>query len=359
LTIRRRNKSVRGTFQYTILQGLMFFAIIDFYISEYFQTGDYYVSLLEVYDMAQSRDGVEFADTPDREPIKKIYIETTDPDDTFPEIDVNRITIYAEPTHPEALDGETKVTINFYARDDKSGFVQCSYTLRDPQGIDHFQWFYHRNFYSVYFDGDPTVWERYTINCVLPKGSAPGIWGLASIDATDLAGNARTFNFVETLIFEPDDSNTDYVLFAEMSDDYCVNLKVSSETVTTFGINYRIINEETDEEISGSSKDSSNAKRTRAVDDGITVDVSSLPDGELVVIVNVLDENGEVTAVRTNRLTKTSTTGIRNVSTNAKGTTNVYNIQGMLIKRDAECGTWKQGLEKGVYIVNGQKQIVR
>jgi len=44
-----------------------------------------------------------------------------------------------------------------------------------------------------------------------------------------------------------------------MPDDYCVNLKVSSETVTAFGFSHRIVSEE----ISGSSNESANTKNRK------------------------------------------------------------------------------------------------
>lgn len=334
-------------------------AHVDVLITEFYPTGDYWAVSAIFTDSAKTDKYVYFTDSPDDQPIKKIYIQTANPDTTPVEVDLNRITVYAEPTHPEAPDGETKVTIHFYARDDKSGFGTCSYKLRDPQGIDHFEYFYHENYYTTYFVGDPTVWTHYTIKCVLPQGSAPGIWGLSELSPQDKAGNDKTYNFVETLIFEPDDSSTDYVLFSEMSDDYCVNLKVSSETVTTFGFNYRIINEETGEEISGSSSDAQTAADTRAASDGFKVDVSSLSDGDLVVIVNILGEDGEVVAVRTNRLVKDSGTGIQGIKADASGSMNVYTVQGTMVKQNASRATWKQGLEKGVYIVNGQKLVVK
>lgn len=334
-------------------------AHIDILVTEYFPTGDYWATDIAFYDYAQTCKSVYFTDNPEDQPIKKIYIQTADPDTIPAELDLNRITVYAEPTHPEAPDGETKVTIHFYARDDKSGFGHCSYNLRDPQGVDHFEWFYHENFYTTYYVGDPTVWTHYTIKCVLPQGSAPGIWGLSALALCDKAGNDKTYNFVETLIFEPDDSSTDYVLFSEMSDDYCVNLKVSSETVATFGFNYRIISEETGQEISGSSSDAQNAKAARAASDDFKVDVSSLPDGELVVIVNILGEDGEVVAVRTNRLTKNSTSGIHDVEINTKGKVDVYNVQGIRVKHNVNDGDWRHGLSKGVYIVNGQKYTIK
>ena len=51
--------------------------------------------------------------------------------------------------------------------------------------------------------GDPSEWREYTINVTLPVGSAPGIWGLLEIYVMDKAGNFYTYNFSETVIFEP------------------------------------------------------------------------------------------------------------------------------------------------------------
>ncbi len=46
-----------------------------------------------------------------------IYVQTPYPDYIAPEIDVNNITIIAEPTNPEAPNGETRVDISVIARD--------------------------------------------------------------------------------------------------------------------------------------------------------------------------------------------------------------------------------------------------
>ncbi|MDR0682685.1 MAG: InlB B-repeat-containing protein, partial [Dysgonamonadaceae bacterium] len=285
-------------------------ATMDILITEYYPHGYYYAVSAIFYDSARNDRYVYFSDSPQDEPIKKIYITTPDPDEEAPEVDLNRITVYAEPTNKEAPDGETLVTINYYAKDNKSGLGIVSYCLRDPQGINHFEYHYHRNFHTTYFDGDPTVWEKYTIKCVLPKGSAPGIWGLSELSLLDKAMNGRGYNFVETLIFEPDNSTTDYVLFSELQDNKYIVLDVSSETDNTFGYNYRIINENTGKEISGnvnanvsyaaaSSRATALSRATASSrDKQITVDVSEMDDGPLVVIVQIKDEGGNVVAVR-------------------------------------------------------------
>ena len=121
-----------------------------------------------------------------------------------PTLDVNRITITATPTHPENPNGETVVKIEYYAKDNASGLGTVSYRLLDPLGNKHFEYHYHENFYTVFFDGDPTAWTKYEINVILPEGSAPGKWGLLEMYLEDKAGNFTTYNFSETLHFQVD-----------------------------------------------------------------------------------------------------------------------------------------------------------
>lgn len=284
-------------------------ATVDFLITEYWDSDYYWVVGLTTYDYARNITDTEFSNSPLNQPIQKIYIETPDPDEEAPELDLNRITVYAEPTNPESPDGETLVTIYYYARDNKSGLGTVYYTLRDPQGIEHGEWHYHKNFYTQYFNGDPTVWDRYTISCVLPKGSAPGIWGLSILSLNDKVWNNRTYNFVETLIFEPDNSTTDYVLFAELENNNTVNLNITSETEEVFGFTYRIINEDTGEEIAGAVSEEQRNTLLRVGNSELkplAVDVSGLSDGKLVVIVQIKDADDQVTAVRTGSVYKES-----------------------------------------------------
>ena len=159
-------------------------------------------------DEAKNKNRVYFSNSSNDEPIQTIAITSSNPDTEAPEIDLNRMSIHAEPTHPEAPDGETKVEITYYARDDKSGLGEVNYRLLDPQGISHFEWHYHENFRTEYFVGDPTIWTKYVINIVLPQGSAPGVWGLSSMNIEDKAWNTKKYNFTETIIFEVSDKNT-------------------------------------------------------------------------------------------------------------------------------------------------------
>jgi hypothetical protein len=294
-------------------------ATSDMLITEYYPFGYYWVVSLIFSDYAGNSKYVYFSDSPLDQPIQKIYIETPNPDTEAPEVDLNRITVQAEPTHPDAPDGETLVTINYYARDNKSGLGKVSYCLRDPQGIDHFEYHYHRNFHTQYFDGTPTAWERYTIKCVLPQGSAPGIWGLSELSIADKALNGRGYNFVETIIFEPDDSTTDYVLFADIKSNHIVDLEIASETTAIFGFSYRIINEETGEEIAGEvmngqPQHSSHLRAARSAHSQYAaVDVSSMSDGKLLVVVQIKNAEGEVVGVRSGAVVKRALTGISKI----------------------------------------------
>ena len=125
----------------------------------------------------------------------------------------------------------------------------------------------------------------------------------------DKAWNEKIYNFVETLIFEPDDNESDYVLFANIDDNSMLNFDLTSDKLNGFGFNYRIISDVSGEEISGSVDASgtvtTRARTTRATD-GYHVDISSLPDGKIILITQVLDEAGEVTSVKSTTLEKSN-----------------------------------------------------
>lgn len=292
-------------------------AEINFVIPDYFPTAYYYLPHITFYDYARTETRIEFSNSPLHEPVKKIFITTPMPDTTHPEIDLNRIAVYAEPTHPEAPDGETKVTINFYARDDISGLGPVFYHFIDPQGVLHGNyWFYHRNFDTTFFEGNPTAWEHYQITHILPQGSAPGRWGLGQMTISDKAANEYTYNFVETLIFEPDDDMSKYILFADMNDSNMLYLTLTSESGSHFGYNYRVIHEESGQEISGTyagHKSEITAMSNNPAD--VSIDVSSLPDGELIVIANVLDENGKIETSKSTRVNKMGQSSVSEIRT--------------------------------------------
>ncbi len=273
-------------------------AEIEFIIPEFCPAAYYHVEYLTTTDLAGSSQTVNFSENPGDEPVKRIWIQTGNPDTEAPEIDLNRITVYAEPTHPDYPDGETLVSIDFYCRDNISGVGMAQYRFRDPFGTFFGPyWFYHDNFYGLFYQGEPTVWTHYTITHILPAGSTPGLWGLESMILHDKAGNERIYNFVETLIFEPEDSNG-YVLSARISEPEIMELSVTSDTYKVYGYAYRIIHDKSGQEISGevAAHETSPAEKR--------IDISRLDPGELSVFVTIKDQDGKPVSVKSKKLTK-------------------------------------------------------
>ncbi len=52
------------------------------------------------------------------------------------------------------------------------------------------------------YEGDPTLWTRYELGILLPRGSAPGTWELSSMQLRDKVNHIRNVDFTETLRFE-------------------------------------------------------------------------------------------------------------------------------------------------------------
>ena len=147
--------------------------------------------------------------------IQKVTIETKHPDTTPPTLDVNRITVNAEPANPQNPNGETFVTVAYYVKDDISGFEKGSIVIRDPLGGERGYPIYgpytYRTTYEpytgratneIYFQDDPDVYRKYTAYIVLPEGSFPGIWGVIGISVTDKARNTIYHDFTEITRFE-------------------------------------------------------------------------------------------------------------------------------------------------------------
>jgi hypothetical protein len=171
-------------------------------LSEHRNSGTYSVTHLLLRDAAGNTQDVYFTGEGGDETARSVSIRSADSDERPPQLDVANILVSAEPTDPLAPDGETRVTIEYLARDDKSGLGQVSLQLRDPQGVEHHHYHYHENFHGDDFKGDPLAWRRYVMEIVLPVGSPPGSWGLSSMLLEDKAGNAEGFDFTETLQFE-------------------------------------------------------------------------------------------------------------------------------------------------------------
>ena len=138
--------------------------------------------------------------------IQKVTIETKHPDTTPPTLDVNRITVDAEPANPQNPNGETFVNVAYYVKDDISGFEKGSIVIRDPLGGERGYPIAGPYTYTatneIYFQDDPDVYRKYTAYIVLPEGSFPGIWGVIGISVTDKARNTIYHDFTEITRFE-------------------------------------------------------------------------------------------------------------------------------------------------------------
>ena len=201
-------------------------ATVDMAIPNYLPSGTYSLNHIGMQDIALNWSGVYFTDLDSNQPLgpedeaideapQTIEVQTTLPDITPPELDVNRITVQAEPTRPEDPNGETRVEITFRVRDNISGYNSSGLMLRDPQGVEHHFDHLHRDFYKIYHQGDPTVWETYEKTITLPVGSIPGIWGLAQMTVEDKAQNILRSDFTEIVRFEvidPDSQVTAYAI---------------------------------------------------------------------------------------------------------------------------------------------------
>ena len=185
--------------------------IVELKIPDYYQSGTYALNYILMRDAGLNSRGVYFTDPghalrDEQEVIDEkpatIVIQTTNPDSTPPTLDLNRITVEAKPTNPEAPDGETAVNITFRVKDDISGYSTTSIYLRDPHGTAHFFRHYHSEFHKTYFSGDVTVYQTYPKTIILPVGSIPGTWGIAEITVWDKAQNPLRVDFTEIVRFK-------------------------------------------------------------------------------------------------------------------------------------------------------------
>ena len=175
----------------------------NFYIPHYMPGGVHELKRLYFQDK-KNRKSVWLPDIDDQ--IQKVTIETKHPDTTTPTLDVNRITVDAEPVNPANPNGETLVTVAYYVKDDISGFEEGHIAIRDPLGGERrYNIWGPYNYYrtsDIYFQGDPNVYRKYTSSIHLPEGSFPGIWGVIGISVTDKARNNIYHDFTEITRFE-------------------------------------------------------------------------------------------------------------------------------------------------------------
>ena len=187
-------------------------------IKEYYPTGYYKPIQQYTQDKAGQFTWLGFTDDPNDfgynnesdtfiELRDSTYVETAFPDHRKPEIDVNQIRLRAEPINPEAPNGETRVDIDFIARDlsdfpgKESGFSLVMATIRSPEGKEY-------NFDTRNPDVDDnhpafnSDWKSMNLNFLLPAGSAPGEWGVTSMYIQDIVGNSQRYSFVEYVRFD-------------------------------------------------------------------------------------------------------------------------------------------------------------
>ena len=170
----------------------------------YMPSSTYSTVRIRMTDVAGNGGSAIFTGDDATEPPVSIDLITTNPDTEPPEIDVNRVRVSAEPTNPNAPNGETEVTVSFPHRDNISGLHIASMYLRDPQGGTHHYHIYPQDGHTLYPNGDPTEWKVLERIVILPPGSIPGTWGLAEIKAQDRARNIEGYNFVELVHFDVD-----------------------------------------------------------------------------------------------------------------------------------------------------------
>ena len=194
-------------------------AVVKFEFPEYMPSGTYHLNHIRMSDTALNESSVYFTDDTTDEPPKTIEIKTETPDLEPPVLDVNRITIKAKPTIPEAPNGETTVDISFRIKDNISGYEISSMNLRDPQGVMHHFYHYPDGYGGLYFTGNPALFKQYHQRIVLPVGSAPGIWGLADMTVFDKAGNTLRADFTEIVRFEVEEGAPAAPIIASLPDN--------------------------------------------------------------------------------------------------------------------------------------------
>lgn len=99
----------------------------------------------------------------------------------------------------------------------EAGLQNGGYTLRDPQGKvfsygmqGDFTKSFGQDFFFSLKDivGPPGNWRKYKVSTLLPKGSAPGLWGVEGITLIDRAGNKKYYNFTEIVRFDLEKADT-------------------------------------------------------------------------------------------------------------------------------------------------------
>ena len=177
---------------------------VNFPMPDYMPSSTYSLNYVSMVDRASNWGGARFTSEPEDEEPQRIRVRTANPDTEPPELDLNRMSIDAEPTNPEQPNGETIVRFTLRVRNNISGYMSGAIYLVDPQGISHYVPTRYADRHLVFPRGDPTRWEEHTVVHVLPPGSAPGTWGVSNMALDDRARNSVHHDFTEVIHFVVD-----------------------------------------------------------------------------------------------------------------------------------------------------------
>ena len=187
--------------------------LLEYVMPSYMPSGMYRLNYIRMIDEAGNESRNYFAtpsgvDTGDNfagdqldELAKEVFLETSNPDITAPELDLNNLSISATPTNPDNPNGETIVKFTFRVKDDISGYKLGYYKFRDPQGLTSGYYHYPERRSEIFPSAEDLDWYEYTSTVVLPAGSAPGTWGVVELTLRDRALNFKTYNFTEIISF--------------------------------------------------------------------------------------------------------------------------------------------------------------
>ncbi|MCY4160405.1 MAG: T9SS type A sorting domain-containing protein [Flavobacteriaceae bacterium] len=305
-------------------------------VPDYFPTGYYTITYGYTKDIAGNSSGVYFVDDiddfyidPSIQPPNKfkavrdsIYIETKFPDTIKPELDINNIDITATPTNPENPDGETRVDIDFLARDlsdfsgKESGIYYVQLTLRDPQGGQHrYQTgnstMNHPSLPNGSYQNEPvnnSEWKEYHFDFILPKGSPPGTWGLSAVTLEDLSGNMKRYSFVEYVRFDVIESEIvleeplrieviDKVINAKNVD--AIDISISCSPCAGLGYVAAIYSR-------GGGGDVVRSEGTLDADTNLIqgLNTKGVLDGEINLTVQLIDQQSNIISTQTTQYTK-------------------------------------------------------
>ena len=188
--------------------------LLEYIMPSYMPSGTYRLNYIKMIDEAGNESRNYFAtpsgvDTGDNfagdqldELAKEVVLETSNPDITAPELDLNNISINATPINPDNPNGETIVKFTFRVKDDISGYKLGYYTFRDPQGLTSGYYHYPERRSEIFPTAEDLDWYEYTSTVILPAGSAPGTWGVVELTLRDRALNFKTYNFTEIISFQ-------------------------------------------------------------------------------------------------------------------------------------------------------------